>query len=53
MTSSAASFPRERHAGVLLPLFSAASAEGWGIGEIPDLVTARRAGSAGPASTSC
>jgi 4-alpha-glucanotransferase len=33
---------------VLLPLFSAASAEGWGIGEIPDLVTLaawqRRAG---------
>ncbi|MEO5819226.1 MAG: 4-alpha-glucanotransferase, partial [Vicinamibacteraceae bacterium] len=24
---------------MLLPLFSAASAEGWGIGEIPDLVT--------------
>ena len=48
MTSSAASFPRERHAGVLLPLFSAASDEGWGIGEIPDLVTLaawhRRAG---------
>ena len=48
MTSLAASFPRERHAGVLLPLFSAASAEGWGIGEIPDLVTLaawqRRAG---------
>jgi 4-alpha-glucanotransferase len=48
VTSSAASFPRERHAGVLLPLFSAVSAEGWGIGEIPDLVTLaawqRRAG---------
>jgi 4-alpha-glucanotransferase len=48
LTSLAASFPRERHAGVLLPLFSAASAEGWGIGEIPDLVTLaawqRRAG---------
>jgi 4-alpha-glucanotransferase len=48
VTSLAASFPRERHAGVLLPLFSAASAEGWGIGEIPDLVTLaawqRRAG---------
>ena len=48
MTTSAASFPRERHAGVLLPLFSAASAAGWGIGEIPDLVTLaawqRRAG---------
>ena len=48
MTSSAASFPRERHAGVLLPLFAAASDEGWGIGEIPDLVTLaawhRRAG---------
>jgi len=48
VTSSAASFPRERHAGVLLPLFSAASDEGWGIGEIPDLVTLaawhRRAG---------
>ncbi len=33
---------------MLLPLFSAASAEGWGIGEIPDLVTLaawqRRAG---------
>jgi len=33
---------------VLLPLFSAASADGWGIGEIPDLVTLaawqRRAG---------
>jgi 4-alpha-glucanotransferase len=46
--SSAASFPRDRHAGVLLPLFSAASVEGWGIGEIPDLVTLaawqRRAG---------
>jgi 4-alpha-glucanotransferase len=39
VTTSAASFPRERHAGVLLPLFSAASAAGWGIGEIPDLVT--------------
>jgi 4-alpha-glucanotransferase len=48
LTSSAASFPRERHAGVLLPLFSAASSDGWGIGEIPDLVTLaewqRRAG---------
>ncbi len=48
MTRQAASFPRERHAGVLLPLFSAASAEGWGVGEIPDLVTLaawqRRAG---------
>jgi 4-alpha-glucanotransferase len=48
VTTSAASFPRERHAGVLLPLFSAASAAGWGIGEIPDLVTLaawqRRAG---------
>jgi 4-alpha-glucanotransferase len=48
VTSLAVSFPRERHAGVLLPLFSAASAEGWGIGEIPDLVTLaawqRRAG---------
>jgi 4-alpha-glucanotransferase len=48
VTSSAASFPRGRHAGLLLPLFSAASAEGWGIGEIPDLVTLaawqRRAG---------
>jgi 4-alpha-glucanotransferase len=46
--TSAASFLRERHAGVLLPLFSAASSEGWGIGEIPDLVTLatwlRRAG---------
>ena len=39
MTSPADSFLRERHAGVLLPLFSAASADGWGIGEIPDLVT--------------
>jgi 4-alpha-glucanotransferase len=39
VTSSAASFPRERHAGVLLPLFSAASSDSWGIGEIPDLVT--------------
>jgi 4-alpha-glucanotransferase len=48
VTRAADSFPRERHAGVLLPLFSAASAEGWGIGEIPDLVTLaawqRRAG---------
>ena len=39
MTIPADSFLRERHAGVLLPLFSAASRAGWGIGEIPDLVT--------------
>jgi 4-alpha-glucanotransferase len=36
---TAATYPRERHAGILLPLFSAASSDGWGIGEIPDLVT--------------
>jgi len=28
----------ERHAGVLVPLFSIPSARSWGIGEIPDLV---------------
>ena len=39
MTIPADSFLRERHAGVLLPLFSAASRAGWGIGEIPDIVT--------------
>jgi 4-alpha-glucanotransferase len=39
VTSPASSFLHERHAGVLLPLFSAASSDGWGIGEIPDLVT--------------
>jgi 4-alpha-glucanotransferase len=48
LNNSAASFPHERHAGALLPLFSAASRQGWGIGEIPDLVTLagwqRRAG---------
>jgi 4-alpha-glucanotransferase len=38
VTSPADSFLRERHAGVLLPLFSAVFADGWGIGEIPDLV---------------
>jgi 4-alpha-glucanotransferase len=31
-----------RHAGLLLPLFSIASARSWGIGEIPDLVPLAR-----------
>jgi 4-alpha-glucanotransferase len=41
-------FCSERHAGLLLPLFSPASRQSWGIGEIPDLVPlARWARSAG------
>jgi 4-alpha-glucanotransferase len=39
---SAASFCNERHAGVLVPLFSLAATRGWGIGEIPDLVPMAR-----------
>jgi 4-alpha-glucanotransferase len=31
-----------RHAGVMLPLFSAASSESWGIGELPDLLPLSR-----------
>ena len=30
--------PRERQAGLLVPLFSIASRESWGVGEIPDIV---------------
>ena len=30
--------PRERQAGLLVPLFSIASHESWGVGEIPDIV---------------
>ncbi|MBI5480667.1 MAG: 4-alpha-glucanotransferase [Deltaproteobacteria bacterium] len=37
MTSSAQPSPRERRAGVLVPLFSMRSARGWGIGEYPDI----------------
>jgi 4-alpha-glucanotransferase len=37
MTSSTQPNPRERHAGVLVPLFSIRSARGWGIGEYPDI----------------
>jgi 4-alpha-glucanotransferase len=35
-------FCSERHAGLLLPLFSAATRQSWGIGEIPDLVPLAR-----------
>ncbi len=35
-------FCRHRHAGVVLPLFSAASEASWGIGEIPDLALLAR-----------
>jgi 4-alpha-glucanotransferase len=35
-------FCTDRHAGLLIPLFSLASSRGWGIGEIPDLVTMSR-----------
>ena len=31
-----------RHAGVMLPLFSAAGSESWGIGELPDLLPLSR-----------
>lgn len=40
--TTAADFCRSRHAGLLLPLFSIRSEAGWGIGEIPDLVTLAR-----------
>src|SRR5262249_44434514 len=33
---------RDRHAGLLLPLFSAASSSSWGIGELPDVVPLSR-----------
>ena len=39
---SVATFCSERHAGLLLPLFSAATRQSWGIGEIPDLVPLAR-----------
>lgn len=39
---TASTFCRERHAGLLAPLFSLASGAGWGIGEIPDLVPVAR-----------
>jgi 4-alpha-glucanotransferase len=40
--------PRQRRAGVLIPLFSARTKTGWGLGEIPDLVPlARWAASSG------
>ena len=35
-------FHRGRHAGVLVPLFSLPSRGGWGVGEIPDLITFAR-----------
>ncbi|HEX7779481.1 MAG TPA: 4-alpha-glucanotransferase, partial [Vicinamibacterales bacterium] len=39
---------RSRHAGLLMPLFSAASSTSWGIGEIPDVAPlARWLGAAG------
>ena len=31
-----------RHAGVMVPLFSAAAPTSWGIGELPDLVPLAR-----------
>jgi 4-alpha-glucanotransferase len=45
---AAASQPRARRAGILVPLFSIPSSRSWGIGEIPDIVDAARwLGSAG------
>ncbi len=35
-------FDRDRHAGVVVPLFSIPSHESWGIGEIPDLARLAR-----------
>jgi 4-alpha-glucanotransferase len=40
--SRSGSFCNDRHAGLLVPLFSLASRQGWGIGEIPDLAAASR-----------
>ena len=37
MTAPVADFFRGRHAGVLLPIFSAPSAASWGVGELPDI----------------
>ena len=34
--------PRQRRAGVLIPLFSIRTEKGWGLGEIPDLVAMAR-----------
>ena len=42
VSSIGTSFCAERHAGLLLPLFSAVSRQSWGIGEIPDLVPLSR-----------
>ena len=39
---SVGAFCHSRHAGLLVPLFSLASRQSWGIGEIPDLVPASR-----------